>query len=116
VAYTTLIRLGIAWGKGLGAYEKGTFGIHWGCHSPRYIDILYKTLLAKLKESENGNPFGPFDSLSVLIGDKNARFFCQRHIGVSSRPPPFNNHTADLEDEEIGSPDMDVDADEVLVL
>jgi hypothetical protein len=116
VAYTTLIRLGIAWGKGPGAYEKGTFGIHWGCHSPRYIDLLYKTLIAKLKESENGNPFGPFDSLSVLIGDKNARFFCQRHIGVSSRPPPSNNHIAGPEDEEIGSPNMDVDSDKVLVI
>jgi hypothetical protein len=116
VSYTTLIRLGIAWGKGTGAYDKGTFGIQWGCHLPRYIDHLYKTLLAKLKESENGNPFGPFDSLSVLIGDKNARLFCQRHIGVSSRPPPSNNHTTALEDEEIGSPDMDVDKDEVSVI
>src|SRR6266850_373785 len=116
VAYRTLIRLGIAWGKGPGAYDKGTFGTHWGCHSSRYIDVLYKALLAKLKESKNGNPFGPFDSLSLLIGDRNARIFCQRHIGVSSRPPPSNNRTTDEEDEEIGGADMDVDEDEVLVL
>jgi hypothetical protein len=83
LSYTTLIRLGILWGKGLGAYEKGSFGNHWGCHSDRHIHLLYSSILQKLKEREN--PFGPFDALTLLIGNKNARFFCQRD-GLSCRP------------------------------
>ena len=84
ISHTTLIRLGLLWGKGTGAFEKGTFGVHWGCHSGRYIDALLNSLLNALPES----PFGPYDALAILIGDGNARYFCRDHLGFSYRPPP----------------------------
>lgn len=84
VNYTTLVRLGIVWGKGPGAYEKGLFGQSWGCHPPDHILLLYNTLCRKLREL----PFGPFDALSLLIGDKNARVFCGKDgLDYSIRPP-----------------------------
>jgi hypothetical protein len=86
ISHTTLIRLGVLWGKGTGAFEKGTFGIHWGCHSDRYIDALLDSLLKALRVP--GSPFGPYDALAILIGDQNARFFCRDHLGFSCRPPP----------------------------
>jgi hypothetical protein len=82
VSYTTLIRLGVLSGKGTGAFEKGMFGDGWDCHSSQYIDSLYSSLLEKLREK----PFGPFDALSILIGDNNARFFCQDHLSLIARP------------------------------
>lgn len=75
MSYTTLIRLGILWGKGPGAYEKGTFGLHWGCHPGHFIDALHSSVVQKLKE----RPFGPFDALTLLMGSKNAHFVCQRY-------------------------------------
>lgn len=75
VTYTNLIRLGMFWGQGSGAYDKGTFNQDWGCHSPEIILHLYKTLCARMVDG----PFGPFDSLTLLIGDKNARKFCDKN-------------------------------------
>ncbi|KAH9018524.1 hypothetical protein EDB84DRAFT_1442390 [Lactarius hengduanensis] len=84
ITYTALIRLGICWGEGSGAFEKGTFGTHWGCHGPEYIDKLYTSLLSKLGTQGD---YGPFDALTILIGDRNARLFCQRRLRLASRPP-----------------------------
>jgi hypothetical protein len=81
ITYTTLIRVGMLWGQGSGAYEKGTFGRNWGCHSPKEIQILYDVLREKL----DSTPFGAFDSLALLIGDKNARKFCAR-LKLNIRP------------------------------
>jgi hypothetical protein len=84
VTYNNLIRLGVLWGKGPGAYDRGMFGQSWGCHPPEHILLLYNTLCKKLKEQ----PYGPFDSLCLLIGDKNAREFCGRdRLNYTSRPP-----------------------------
>jgi hypothetical protein len=77
VTYGNLIRLGVLWGKGQGAFEKGTFGQAWGCHPPHRIAEIYGTLCEKLDRSAK-DPYSPFDSLSVLIGDKNARKFCTK--------------------------------------
>jgi hypothetical protein len=89
ISYPTLIRIGILWGKGPGAYEKGKFGDAWGCHSPEYIKNMHDTLVQKLTGSHDDamSIFAPFDALSLLIGDKNARLFCQQNIGISARPP-----------------------------
>ena len=70
--YNNLIRLGVLWGKGQGVYERGVFGQSWGCHPPQRIRALYKTICEKLRQE----PFGPFNVLSILIGDKNAWKFC----------------------------------------
>lgn len=74
VTYNNLIRLGMAWGKGTGAYEKGTFNQTWGCLTEEEIRVLYKAVCDKLEEV----PFGPFDTLTLLIGEKNARLFCRK--------------------------------------
>jgi hypothetical protein len=73
VTYTLLIRLGIVWGKGTGAYEKGTFGTAWGCYPMEYLRNIHARLCAKLKSE---NAYGPFDALLILIGSKNAGEFC----------------------------------------
>jgi hypothetical protein len=73
VTYNNLIRLGVLWGKGQGAYEGGTFDVNWGCHSPEHVGSMYEELKTKL---DSGLPYGPFDALSLLIGDRNARVFC----------------------------------------
>ncbi|KAH9171683.1 hypothetical protein EDB89DRAFT_1906816 [Lactarius sanguifluus] len=57
LSYSTFLHLGMFWGKGTGAFEKGE------------VDQLYQSLKRKLGEK----PFGPFDALSLLIGDKNAQ-------------------------------------------
>jgi hypothetical protein len=72
------------WGNGAGAFEKGIFGQSYGCHPPAYINELYTSLLRKLRKQD---PFLAFDALSLLIGDRNARFFCQNRLGFSTRPP-----------------------------
>ena len=89
VCYTTLIHLGILWGKGPGAYEKGVFGVAWGPHSSQYIDNLYTSLVEKFKEK----PFGPFDAFSILIGDANTRVFCLNTLGLLFRPPLSTHST-----------------------
>ena len=71
VSYTTLIRLGIMWGKGPGAFEKGVFGVHWGCHPLEHVKILYDDIAAAFTRK----PHGPFDALTILIGENNARTF-----------------------------------------
>jgi hypothetical protein len=62
------------WGKGQKAYDKGRFNTDWGCHSPQEIEILYNALREKLNSSP---PFDAFDSLTLLIGERNARIFCR---------------------------------------
>jgi len=84
ITYPNLIRLGVLWGKGTGAFEKGIFGQAWGCHPPHHIDLLYSTLVSKLDRKD---AFVPFDALSVLIGEKNADLFCRR-FHFSYRPLP----------------------------
>ena len=83
VTYTLLIRLGMVWGKGMGAYEKGTFGNGWGCYPTEYLRIIHTRLCGKLKSN---NAYGPFDALSILVGVKNAGDFCLKK-GFSCRPP-----------------------------
>jgi hypothetical protein len=99
ISYPTLIRIGILWGVGVGAYEHGTFGQAWGCHSPQYIENMYKTLTATLKGAKDDAKriYAPFDALSLLIGDKNARVLCKSRAGVSSRPPPDGEPSVDKE-------------------
>jgi hypothetical protein len=83
VTYNNLIRLGILWGKGPGAYERGLFGQSWGCQAPERMAYLHGTICKKLKE----DPFGPFDVLNILMGDKNAREFCRKdRLGFTCRP------------------------------
>lgn len=77
-----MIRLRAFWGVGLGAYDKGTFNKHWGCHSNQHVLFLYNSLCSALKQK----PFGPFDALTILIGEKNARLFCATRLGLSARP------------------------------
>lgn len=81
ITYMLLIRLGLLWGKGAGAYEKGTFGLHYGCHTTRQIETLYRTLVQKLR----GECFVPYDTLAFLIGHENAHVFCDEHLSFSSR-------------------------------
>ena len=86
ITYVLLIRLGVLWGRGVCAYEKGTFGDHYGCHTTRQIETLYRTLLQKIR----GECFVPYDTLSFLIGHENAHVFCaensfsSRHLVASS--------------------------------
>ena len=53
---------------------------------------MHDTLIQKLTGSDDDTRsiFAPFDALSLLIGDKNARSFCRENIGISARPP-LNN-------------------------
>ena len=92
ISYSTLIRIGVLWGIGPGAYEKGKFGDTWGCHSSQYIKKMYDALIQKLSGSNDNVKliFAPFDALSLLIGDKNSRLFCQQDLGISARPPLSN--------------------------
>ena len=122
ITYPTLIRIGILWGVGPGAYEKGIFGEAWGLHSEKYIKRMYDTLIQKLTGSEDDakSIFAPFDALTLLIGDRNARFFCRQDMGISARPPlnrvsqsiPNQTQTMSTHTEmEIIDVDMDVDID-----
>jgi len=65
------------------------FGKNWGCHSPKYIENMYKELVSILqgKKDDVKGIFAPFDAVSFLIGDVNARILCKSRGGVSSRPP-----------------------------
>jgi hypothetical protein len=65
------------------------FGKTWGCHSPQYIESMYKDLISILqgKKDDTKGIFAPFDALAFLIGDNNARILCRSRGGVSSRPP-----------------------------
>jgi hypothetical protein len=84
VCYSTLIRIGILWGVGKGAYKKGKFGMHWGLHSRKGCEAIYKALRAKLASGT----FGPYDALDLLIGERNARVFCLlKRNDFSVRPP-----------------------------
>ncbi|KAN0128061.1 hypothetical protein V8E53_014098, partial [Lactarius tabidus] len=85
LSYTTFIRLGIIWGSGPGAYDKGSFNKHWGCHPPHYISALYESLLQTLTRPKDH--FGPYDALSILIGHQNADKFCKSHLSFPSRGP-----------------------------
>ena len=39
---------------------------------------------------DSDDPYAPYDSLSFLIGHKNAAFFCtQNNANFSCRPPPI---------------------------
>jgi hypothetical protein len=81
--------MGILWGKGPGAVEHGIFGKTLGCHSPKYIESMYKELISILqgRKDDTKGIFAPFDAVSFLIGDNNARILCLSRGGVSSRPP-----------------------------
>jgi hypothetical protein len=82
ISYTTLIRFGVFWGKGAGAFDKGTFGVQWGCHPPAHVKILHDEVVAALKRL----PHGPYHALSMLIGQPNALLFC-KGLGVSYVEP-----------------------------
>ena len=62
ISYSTLICIGILWGIGPGAYEKGKFGDAWGCHSSQYIKKMHDTLVQKLSGSNDDTKliFAPF--------------------------------------------------------
>ncbi len=85
VTYTALIRIGVCWGSGTGALERGIFEKSWGCYEDQHINTLYTSLIHKLNKKDAH--FGPFDAVSLLIGDKNARFFSKKRLGLSCRPP-----------------------------
>jgi hypothetical protein len=85
ISNTTLIRLGALWG--VGSVGKGVFGVAWGCHSPQRVETIYTTLVEKLKDRR----FGPFDALSVLIGEPNARVFCEGQLRLPSRPSQIDD-------------------------
>lgn len=85
VTFNNLIRLGVVWGEGAGAYDRGAFNKDWGCHEEEHIQQLRKQLCEKLSSLPE-NPFGPFDALCLLIGDRNARIFSQQ-LELSCRPP-----------------------------
>jgi hypothetical protein len=100
VTYGILIRLGVLWGKGTAGLEKGTFGSTWGCHSSRSIEDMYKRLRSKLKSDDI---YAPFDALSILIGERNARIFSRDHLALYFRPTTnsassSNPHNSDLMD------------------
>ena len=103
VTYTLLIRLGIVWGKGTGAYEKGTFGTAWGCYPSEYLRNIHTRLCAKLKSQ---NAYGPFDALSILIGSKNAGEFCAAK-SFSCRPPALPESSRDGSMEYIDAMDIE---------
>jgi hypothetical protein len=86
ISFTLLVRLGIVWGKGVGAYDKGIFGQSWGCHDDSYIFRMHSTLCSKLASDD---PFAPYDSLCFLLGEKNAYFFCKRKKSFTCRPSSF---------------------------
>jgi hypothetical protein len=69
------------YGKSTGAYEKGRFGMHWGLRKKSDLLDLYNDLCTKLAEA----PFGPFDSLSLLVGERNARLI-GKNASISFRP------------------------------
>jgi hypothetical protein len=50
------------------------YGDSWGCRPLSEIKALYDDLLDKLPRK----PYGPYDALSLLIGQKNASVFCKR--------------------------------------
>jgi hypothetical protein len=84
VTYPALIRVGMMWGRGTGAFEKGMFGKDWGTHSAVQYERMYKSLRTKLKQPD----FGPYDVLNLLIGEKNARVFSRRdRLNLATRPP-----------------------------
>ena len=80
---------------------------------------MHDTLVQQLTGSNNDSKsiFAPFDALSLLIGDKNARFFCRRHLGISARPPLNDashsraNQASSSRVINIDDDDMDVDGD-----
>jgi hypothetical protein len=83
---------------------------------------MHDTLVQKLTGSNDASKsiFAPFDALSLLIGDKNARSFCQQHLGISARPPlnnPSHSHSNQASSSQtitIDDNDMDVDADNAI--
>src|SRR6266404_2005375 len=88
ITYTNLIHLSIFWGKGTSAYEKGSFSQTWGYCSDDHILFIYNSFHLKLPLI----PYGHFDTLSLLIGDKNAYIFCEKdHLDFTHRPPSLSN-------------------------
>jgi hypothetical protein len=83
VTQGNLIRLGVLWGKGANGYGQGQFEADWGCHSTKHIQLMHDRLCKKL----GADRFGPFDSLSLLIGDRNARIVSVTK-DYACRPPP----------------------------
>ena len=104
ITYTLLIRLKIIWGKGAGAYNKGSFGQSWGCHKLSHLSGIYRRLKTKLAAN---SPYAPFDSLSILIGDRNAAIFCREKLSFHCRPSPIPVRSGDSD-----SDPMEIDIDE----
>jgi hypothetical protein len=91
ITYSLLIRLNVLWGVGPGACDKGTFGKNWGCHSTKDAHAIYDNLVYLL---DSDDPFAPFDTLTFLIGEKNARYFCKTHLGYHYRPSEVEPESA----------------------
>lgn len=105
-----LLRLGMVWGEGPGAYSRGKFrgafvpdrrnpdlsvnGSGWGLKDPADLDRLYHRLCTCLKSST----FGPFDALALLIGDANARI-ATVHKQFSARPSNDDPEDVDADKE-----------------
>ena len=90
MTYQTLVRLGLLWAEGPGAYDRGNFkGYYnpkdrtsgWGLKEPHEIQDLHDRLCEKLR----AEPFGPFDALVLLVGDKNAREFIKERSEIIPR-------------------------------
>jgi hypothetical protein len=92
VSYTLLVRLGVLWGVGPGGCDKGIFGRNWGCHSDEEIESIYAKLVELLGAD---GPFAPFDTLTFLMGEKNARSFCDENLNFHYRPPPVQSGSHD---------------------
>lgn len=84
--------MGVLWGLGPGGCDKGIFGKSWGCHSEAEMERMYDKLVELLASDD---PFVTFDTLTFLIGEKNAGYFCRKHLNVHYRPPPVKSTSND---------------------
>ena len=57
ISIITLLHLGMFWGKGPGAYERGIFDQHWGCHKESHIQNVDENRLCDPMLIETGQYF-----------------------------------------------------------
>jgi hypothetical protein len=103
ITHGLLVRLGILWGEGTAALEKGSFGKSWGCHHPTILHETYRRLRLALMSNDI---HAPFDALSILIGPRNSRIFCRDHLALYYRPSSplpssasYDSDTMDINDD-----------------
>ena len=64
-----LLRMGLTWGVGTRAFNGGVFNRDWGLLTKAELKTIYDNITSKA----TSEPFGPFDVLAMLLGDKKAR-------------------------------------------